>query len=35
MALAGVDRIMVDLEINGKEQRQKTLNSVISNILFR
>jgi 2-keto-3-deoxy-L-rhamnonate aldolase RhmA len=30
MVLAGVDRIMVDLEINGKEQRQGHLNTVIS-----
>lgn len=30
MAIAGVDRIMVDLEINGKEERQGHLNTVIS-----
>jgi 2-keto-3-deoxy-L-rhamnonate aldolase RhmA len=30
MARAGVDRIMVDLEINGKEARQGHLNAVIS-----
>ena len=30
MALAGVDRIMIDLEINGKEARQGHLDTVIS-----
>lgn len=30
MALAGVDRIMVDLEINGKDKRQGHLDTVIS-----
>ena len=34
MALAGVDRIMVDLEINGKEQRQGHLDTVISRHSF-
>ena len=30
MATCGVDRIMVDLEINGKQKRQANLNTVIS-----
>ena len=34
MALAGVDRIMVDLEINGKEKRQGHLDTVISRHSF-
>ena len=34
MALAGVDRIMVDLEINGKAQRQGHLDTVISRHTF-
>ena len=35
MAFAGVDRLMVDLEINGKDQRQKNLNTVISRHTFQ
>jgi 2-keto-3-deoxy-L-rhamnonate aldolase RhmA len=35
MVKAGVDRIMVDLEINGKEDRQRNLNTVISRHCFQ
>ena len=35
MVRAGVDRIMVDLEINGKEDRQGHLNTVISRHCFQ
>lgn len=35
MVLAGVDRVMVDLEINGKEKRQRNLDTVISRHSFQ